>query len=214
MPVSWRGVGIAVAVVLGVVAGPAHADRLVLAPSGLITIPNSAKIEFASTFKRPSDYMGWVSIGLPGSLNGFELEAERFEEGGRRRQTGSIQYSFTGNAFTNIAPAISVGIRDVANEGPEGRAFFAAASKTIPLPERLERTFRDLRVDAGYGTSHIGGAYIGVQSKLSFGLTLSAEALARRFNASAAFPVGKHFDLRAYSLNGHVFYGASLLLVK
>jgi hypothetical protein len=186
----------------------------VLAPRALITVPNSVKVEFAARASGRADNLGWVSAGLPGSLNGYEVEAERFELGGTRRLTGSIQYSFTGNAFTDIAPAFSVGLRDVANVGPEGRAFFAAASKTIPLSERQGRLLRQLWLDAGYGTSHLGGAYIGIQGRLRLGPTLSAEYVARRFNASIGIPVLPHLDLKAYSLNGHAYYGATFFLVK
>lgn len=194
----------------------ARADRLVLAPRGLITVPSSAKIEFATGLdcSHRGDNLGWVSAGLPGSLNGFEVEVERFEVGGVRRVTGSLQYSFTGNAFTDIAPALSVGIRDVVNQGREGRAIFAAATKSIKLSQQQERLLQQLWVDAGYGTGHLGGAYFGIQGRLQFGPTLSAEYLARRFNASIGVPVVRHLDLKAYSLNGQAFYGASFYLVK
>ncbi len=192
----------------------ARADRLVLAPRALITVPDSAKIEFAANFAHPSGNIGWLSVGLPDSLNGFEIEAERFELGGRRRETGSIQYSFTGNAFTDLAPALAVGIRDVANRGREGRALFAAATKSIRLSQRQESLVRELKLDAGYGTSHMGGPYIGIQGRFPLGFTASAEYLARRFNASIALTVIKHLDLKAYMLNGHAFYGASFLIVK
>ena len=185
-----------------------------LAPRGLITIPNSAKAEFGIRPDRGNDNLEWVSAGLPGSLNGFEVEVERLELGGERNVTGSLQYSFTGNAFTDIAPAFSVGIRDIANNGMEGRALFAAATKTIPLSLVQSRFVRQLWVDAGYGTSHLGGAYIGIQGKLPFGPVLSAEYVARRFNASLAVPLSRHLDLKAYSLNGHAFLGATLYLVK
>ena len=193
---------------------PSRADRIVLAPRGLITIPNSAKAEFAIRPADGHDNLEWVSAGLPGSLNGFEVEVERLERGGERNVTGSIQYSFTGNAFTDVAPAFSVGIRDLADNGMEGRALFAAATKTIPLNQRLERLVRKLWVDAGYGTSHLGGAYIGFQGKLAFGPDLSAEYVARRFNASLGVPVSRSLELKAYSLNGHAFFGASLYLIK
>jgi hypothetical protein len=193
---------------------PSRADRLVLAPRALITVPNSVKLEFAASGSGGRNNLGWISAGLPGSLNGFEVEAERACPTGSNRWTGSIQYSFTGNAFTDVAPALSVGLRDVANTGPEGRALFVAASKTIPLSARLEGFLKQLWVDAGVGTGHLGGPYIGIQGRLRIGPTLSAEYLARRFNASIAIPVLPHLDLKAYTLDGHAYYGASFFLVK
>lgn len=192
----------------------ARADRNVLAPSAFIVVPNTAKIEYATTFDRPHGNIGWVGVGLPDSLNGAELEFERFELGGKRRSTFSAQYSFTGNALSDIAPAISVGLRDALNQGREGRAFFAAASKTFKLSQQQERILRNWRLDLGVGTSHLGGAYVGVEGRFALGFTVNAEYLARRFNASIAFPVLRNLRLKAYSLNGEAFYGASFTVSK
>jgi hypothetical protein len=203
-----------VSLTLCLLVSAAKADRLVLAPRALITVPGSAKLEYAVSGSGSQNNLGWISAGLPGSLNGFEIEGEQACPAGTNRWTGSIQYSFTGNAFTDVAPAFSVGLRDVANTGPEGLALFAAASKTIPLNARLEQLLKQFWVDAGIGTGHLGGPYIGIQGRLRIGPAISAEYLARRFNASIAIPVLRHLDLKAYTLNGHTYYGAALFLVK
>lgn len=192
----------------------AHADRLVLGPSGLIVVPLSLKAEYALMGSNSRNNLGWLAVGLPEQLHGVELEAERFELGGQRRETLSVQYSLTGNAFSDLAPSISVGVRDLLNRGRERQSIFLAATKTFKLSQQQEHLLRDWKLNVGYGTSRLGGAFIGVQGRFTLGFVASAEYVARRVNASLAFPVAKFFSLKAYTLDGDLFYGATLRLVK
>jgi hypothetical protein len=185
----------------------AGADRIVLAPRGSIRGPGEISGELAISTKTAKNYMGWVAGGLPGDL-GIELEAERFELGGVRRETLSAQYLLIPEGLTNnIAPTISLGVRDIPNRGMEGRAFFAAATKTIGLSKKQEALIQDLKLHGGYGTNRLGGLYVGLEGRFSPGFIAAAEYVSHRVNASITVPVGRYANLRAYSLDGDAFYG-------
>lgn len=192
----------------------ARADRNVLAPRGLIAEPNSLRLEYAALSSNGRTNLGWITVGWPDEALGLELEAERSEWGGQRRETLSAQYSLTGNAFSDLAPAVSVGVRDLLNRGREHRAFFLAATKTFGLNRTQERLLREWKLHLGYGSSRLDGPYVGIQSRFTLGFTARAEFVARRFNGSVAWPVGRYFNLNAYSLDGDLFYGATFTLSR
>jgi len=192
----------------------ARADRNVLAPRGLIAEPNSLRLEYASLSADGRTNLGWLTVGWPDEGLGLELEAERFERGGRRRETLSAQYSLTGNAFSDLAPAVSVGVRDLLNRGRERRAFFLATTKTFGLSRTQERLLREWKLHVGVGSSHLDGPYVGIQGRFAVGFTAHAEYVARRFNGAVTWPVGRYLHLKAYSLDGDLFYGATFTLAK
>jgi hypothetical protein len=201
------------AVLLSASAG-AKADRNVLAPTGLIAIPNSIRFEAAVLGSNSHSNLDWITIGMPNQLLGLELEAERVERPGFRSNSFSAQYSLTGNAFSDLAPSLSVGVRDVLRQGPEGQALFVALTKTFGLSRAQERILRDYKVHVGYGTSRLDGPFIGIQGRFVAGFTAKAEYLSRHFNASVALPLVKNLNLKAYSLNGDFFYGAAFTIAK
>jgi hypothetical protein len=214
IPAFARSCRAVAAVGLLVYALPAGADRNVLAPRGLIAVPDSLKLEYAFQASNHRSNLGWLTVGMPSQLYGLELEVERSEPGGRGRETFSLQYSLTGNAFSDLAPSISVGLRDVLRRGRDGQALFLAATKTLGLSQQQERLLRDWKLHVGYGSSRLGGPFIGMQGRFSFGPTANVEYAARRFNSSVALPVSKYLNLKAYTLDGDLFYGASFVLVK
>ena len=192
----------------------ARADRLVLSPRGIVANPESIQLELLYGTQNLPNNIQWVTVGLSESLLGLELEAERAVNGSQRRTTFSAAYSFVGSAFTDLAPALSIGVRDVLDQGRDGRAFYAAASKTFGLSERQEKFLRKWTMHAGYGTSHIGGVFVGVEGRLSMGFTAAVEFYQRRLNTSVTFPVLRHVNLKAATLNGQLFYGATLSISR
>ncbi len=207
-------VAIALLLCLVIWGGRAGADRIVLAPRGLITSPGSVAFEYATLASGGRTHLAWINLGVPSQQLGLELEAEQYDWGGPQRATFSAQYSLTGNAFSDLAPAVSVGVRDVLNRGPEGRALFLAATKTLGLSRSQEHVVRDWKLDLGYGTSRLDGPYIGLQGRFTLGLLANVEYVARNVNASLALPVGRHLRLNVYTLRGDTFYGASFVLFK
>src|SRR5438445_10257741 len=105
-------------------------------------------------------------------------------------------------------------MRDILNRGRERQSLFAAATKSVSLSKRAESVIRDLKLDAGYGTSRMAGPFIGVEGRFTLGFTAKAEYVARTLNAELAIPVTRNVQARLYSLNGHVFYGAALSIRK
>ena len=186
----------------------AAADRIVLAPRGLVSPPFSARIEYAVHPYIPRADIGWLNIGLPQEDLGLELELERFEVNNEARETFSFQYTFTGNGVADFAPAISLGIRDLLRRGRELQGIFAAATKNIGVPLATERTIQNLKVHIGFGTSAMDGLFAGAEAKV-LGVWVGGEYLSRRFNAALAVPVFSNLALRAYTLDGSSYFGAS-----
>ncbi len=192
----------------------AHADRNVIAPSGLIVPPNSIKLEGLAAMKDFATNMEWVNIGMPQQVIGLELEAQRFITRGNQRNALSAQYSLTGNAFADLAPAFSVGVKDILRSGLDGRSAYFVMTKTIRLSTSQEKIFKDFKVTLGYGTSHLGGPFGGIQTQLAFGAQLNAEIVAHHINASLALPLSNHFNAKFYNLNREMYYGLSFSLIK
>src|SRR5687768_13108661 len=142
------------------------ADRLVLAPRGLVSPPFSSRLEYAIHPYSPRKEIRWLNIGMPQEDLGLELEIERFEVNNEARETFSLQYTLTGNGVADFAPALSVGIRDVLRRGRERQGLFAAATKNIGVPLAVERTVQNLKVHAGFGSSAMGGVFGGAEAKL------------------------------------------------
>jgi len=192
----------------------AHADRDVLAPSGLILPPGVIKLEGMASTRDFATNREWLNIGMPQQIIGLELEAERFITHGYQRNGLSAQYSFTGNAFTDLAPAISVGVKDLLRTGLESQAAYIVMTKAIPLSERQEKLVRDFKLTVGYGSSTLGGPYAGFQTKLVNGCQLNAEFVAKQLNASFAIPVCQHWQAKVSSIRRDVFYGIGFTLSK
>ena len=202
----------ALACIFMMISHSAHAERIVLAPGGLTLNPDTAQAEFVVSQRGLGTNDSWVTVGLPNSLLGMELEVERQEQAGHPRHTISLAYSLFGNLFSDIAPAISVGVRDILDNGRDGRAFYAAATKKFVVSESLEKYLRNWQLDAGYGSSHIGGGYVGISGKFAMGFTGSAEYVARRWNLSVKVPVISNLSAEVMSLDGDIFYGANFTL--
>ena len=192
----------------------AHGDRNVIAPSGLIVPPNSIKLEGLAAMKDFATNMEWVNIGMPQQIIGLELEAQRFITHGNQRNAISAQYSLTGNAFTDLAPAFSVGVKDLLRTGLDGQSAYFVMTKGIRLSTSQERILRDFKITTGYGTSRMGGPFGGVQTQLAIGAQLNAEFVAHHVNASFAVPLNKHFNAKIYNLNREMYYGLSFSLIK
>lgn len=209
----WRVVGCLTVFLLALGGASARADRNVLAPRGLVASPGLLRLEYLLRESDSRSSLGWATFGLPVEDLGLEVEFERLDLS-RKRETVSFQYTLTGNAFSDIAPAVSVGVRDSLNRGREGRAFYLSITKTFGLSLAQDRILRDLKAHAGYGSRRLGGLWIGVQGKFRPGFTVHAEYLAHRLNASVSWPVSGPLEMRAYSLDGSLFYGASLVFIK
>jgi hypothetical protein len=192
------------------VAACASADRVVLAPSGRIVLPGDGSAAYLWQASGGARH-GWLTIGIPKDDLGLEVEIERTEARTRAVETLSLQYSVIGEAFTNnMAPSVSVGLRDMPNRGPDGRAAYLSLSKTIGLSESQERILSAVRVHAGYGTDWMGGAYVGASATVLRRADLAAELLARRFNAGLSIRLIGPVSALAHTRNGAGFVGIAV----
>jgi hypothetical protein len=193
------------------IAQSAFSDRLVLAPRGLVAPPFSIGAEYAVHPYSPRMDIGWLTIGFPKEDLGLELELERSEVDSDSRETFHLQYTLTGNGVADFAPAVSVGIRDIMRSSRERQGLFAALTKNIGVPLAVEQTVQNLKVHLGIGTSAMGGLFGGAEARVR-GFWLGAEYIAGNVNASIAYPIVPNLSVKAYTLDGDSFFGASFSL--
>ncbi|MBM3493108.1 MAG: hypothetical protein FJX72_02115 [Armatimonadetes bacterium] len=193
--------------------GAAFGDRLVLAPTGRIVAPGDAA---AAMLWRVNDRgsRGWLTLGVPKDDLGLELEVEHMAAPGYDRATLGAQYSIISEAFTNnLAPALSVGVRDLPNRGLPGRAWYISLSKTIGLSEAQEKWLGSVRLHGGYGSHSMGGAYIGCSARVADRLDVMAEVLNRRINTGARLHIAGPLSAQVHSHDGigHVGFGLTVV---
>ncbi|MGC8666577.1 MAG: hypothetical protein ACP5VE_00475 [Chthonomonadales bacterium] len=192
----------------------ARADRAILSPRGFILSPGDVQFEYAGRTTDGHSNVQWLQVSMPGSDLGLELELERRQASGRSRSSFNLEYTLTGNALSDIAPVIAVGARDLINSDVEGRSAYLALSKTIGLSLAQSRVVSDLKVHAGYGSGRMDGLFASGELRFRLGFTVSAEYFQQRWNMEVAVPASKYLKLRAYTLNGAVYYGASLRIAR
>ena len=189
----------------------ALADRIVLAPKAK-TLPAGAWVaEWAAASVSGDRQIGWLALGVPKEDLGVELEYEEMRTPFKTVGAFSAQYSLIGEAFTNfMAPAISVGIRDIGNTGRQGRAYYVALSRTIGFSEIQEQLLGSLRVHAGVGSNRLGGAYLGADISLPIGLNVAAEVVNRRLDVRARWHLVGPVSVEALSLDGQGYAGLAI----
>jgi hypothetical protein len=184
----------------------ADADRVVLSPDGNTLPANALYGEFEISPYRSDGNLAWLQYSLP---QGIEIEVQRADllPDPRALYSLNVQYPL----FPDIGnyPALSLGVRDLLGTGYEHRSFYFASTKAFALSDRQMRVLRDIRLSAGFGTERIDGLFIGVQARLTLGMSLSAEIYRQRPNISIGLPVARNLQVRATSLDGTVFYGLS-----
>lgn len=182
----------------------AGADRLILTPSAYNLPPGSAKIEIARRESKGGLTQYWVNLGLVG---GIEIEGLRLETRSGHVDSLSLQY----NVLPDIGftPAVSVGVRDVANRTEDGIAFYLAVG--YRLPYMPPNPFIDeLYLFGGIGAGGIKGPFVGTEVRTPYHILLSAEYDSRAWNAAVSWEPVPLLRLRLYSIDGETFYGASL----
>ena len=196
---------------LFLLASPANADRIVLAPSGNLLSPDTVKVEYFLAPNRRNESFAFFQYASP---DGIELEFNRVDlaSDSKNRYSFNLQYPFLTDL--GATPALSVGVRDLSGTGLERQAFYIAAGKSVPLSDRQARFVKELRWSAGIGTGYFHAPFAGVQIRLSSGLRISAEWWRNRPDVSLSLPLAKAWNARAYSLNGDVFYGLTYTLIK
>ncbi|MGC8784974.1 MAG: hypothetical protein ACP5RN_11405 [Armatimonadota bacterium] len=182
----------------------AHADRVILTPSAYNLPPGSAKLEIARRESKGGLTQYWANLGLVG---GIEVEALRLETRTRHVDSLGLQYNILPDI--GFTPAVSVGVRDVANRTENGIAFYLAVG--YRLPYMPPNPFIDeMYLFGGVGAGGIKGPFVGAEVRTPYHILLSAEYDSRVWNAAVSWEPVPLLRLRLYSIDGETYYGASL----
>lgn len=182
----------------------AHADRLILTPSAYNLPPGSAKIEIARRESKGGLTRYWANLGLVG---GIELEGLRLETPSRQVDSLGLQYNILPDI--GFTPAVSVGVRDLANRTEEGVAFYLAIGYRLPyMPPNP--FINEMFLFGGVGAGGIKGPFVGTEVRTPYHILLTAEYDSRTWNAAVSWEPVPLLRLRLYSIGGETYYGASL----
>ena len=190
--------------VFAVVSGGAWADRLILAPKGEILPPGQFKIEgmLKPSGERPGVF--WVNAGV----GQIELEGMLYDNG-TGKMKGSIGAEVQLLPETLLTPAVGVGIRDIADNGLQGRAEYLAVTKSIPT-EGLKGLVYDVKLHVGVGLEGIDGFFAGAEAGLPYNLWLAAEHDSHGLNIAGGWSPTRNLQLRVSGLNGDAYLGLVL----
>jgi hypothetical protein len=152
------------------IAGWARADRVLLTPSAYNLPPGSTKLEVARRESHGGLTHYWVNVGLVG---GIELEGARRETQKRQIDSLSLQYNILPDI--GFTPAVSVGVRDVANRTDEGIAFYVAVAYRLPYMPPNTPHRRDVPVRRCPAREESRDPSWGAEVRTPYHILLSAE---------------------------------------
>jgi hypothetical protein len=187
---------------LALSSGAARADRL-------IWIPTASIAHLQADYTQEAFGKAGVVTGQIGLGKQFELMVRHYKDFGVSDKTevgGQYQVLPEGIA----TPALSIGVWDVADDGPAGRRIFGVISKTVPLVNYVPLGIHDVKFHAGVGSNRLSGVFAGGQVGFPFGFGLYAEYDARDVNAGISWSPIKLLRLKAESWRGHIFVGGQL----
>lgn len=189
-----------------VAASNAHADRVVLSPSGYNLPPGSLKLEVARRESQGGLTYYWLNLGLVG---GLEIEAARAETSARQIDSLSVQINLLPDI--GFTPAVSVGVRDAGDKTPNGSALYVAVAHRLPyMPPNP--FIEEMYLFGGLGVGGIRGLFAGAEIRTPYRLGLTAEYDSRAWNVVLSWEPVPLLRLRLYQLDGATYYGASLAL--
>ena len=191
--------------------GAARADRVVLGPTAETMLPNTGKLQFLLGAKPEEANRLWLSYASPA---GIELELERLDlhTETRKRYSFNIEYPILPDF--GAAPAIAVGVRDLAGTGIEHGGLYAVATHSFPLSERVYKVMRTFKASGGIGTGSIGGPFVGIEARFGTDLGVHAELYRRRPNVGISLRMTRNLQANVSSLDGTVYYGLSYALTR
>jgi hypothetical protein len=196
-------------VLLPFLAGPVRADRILLAPSGEAIAPDTAQGEFLIAPNQNNGNISWLQYGTPG---GIELEGQRTDLISYLAARYALNIQVPLLVDLNGLPSLSVGVRDLLGTGDDHRSFYVACTKSFGLSRWQRRVAREFRTTLGFGTERMDGLFIGVQTRLTLGMTLTAEVFRQRPNFGVELPLVRGIQAGVTSFNGTPFYGVTFRL--
>lgn len=187
-------------------AASVYADRLILIPTGRTLTPGF-KAELAA---RSDEKAYWVHVGV----SRVEIEGARFQDFGTD-DVDVISAQLEIIPETTFTPGLALGARDIGDSTTSenslygGRAFYLAVSKGIPITGGVPFLFTDVKVHGGVGTDSLSGLFIGIEGTLPMGLRIAAEYDTEDVNYAVMYGVIPALQVKASSMKGDIYYGAS-----
>lgn len=169
-------------------AGSAHADRLILSPTGKKVPFGTARIEHLFDQSVPGSHRSTLAIGLTDSIDA-ELTYEEFGNG--RIASFDASYNLL-PPLTNLAPGISVGIRDGIGKSRDGRYYYAAATYRFGQTGRFSGD-SPAEASLGFAFGDVTAPFFGLSLPFRESFRLLAEFDTRR--VSGGFEFRPHRDV-------------------
>ena len=190
-------------------AANAQADRLVNIPTGTKIHKNTLRLESLSKLGGGPQRRYYLGVPL-GEVFDAQLIVDR--DGPGRRDRLSLDASY--NAFVpipDIAPGISIGVRDLTNTTHDGRAFYLAVTNKFSQdgPYNMETP---AEVTWGVGTGGIRGGFFGVSLPFADQFRLIAEHDSFRLTAGIDVRPWRDLSIRWLFRQHETLLHVSLLL--
>lgn len=199
----WMLIGL-----LAIAAIPASANYLLLAPTGTTLTTGQVRAEAALNPSGNNGEYYWLGAGL------MKVEANvirRQPNSGDAQDQLGVQWNFLPE--TSFTPAIGFGLTDITGESHDGRGYYVAITKRLPV-DRFSTFFKDLSVTAGLGAAGIKGPFGGFEAHLPGGLFVQGEYDSRDFNGAIGWQPVSLFRVKAYSLRDDFFFGAEIVPIE
>lgn len=191
------------------IAGGAFADRLVLIPIGATLGTGGIRAEYANNSEGDGTAI-WANLGIMR----FEVEGARFMDyNGDDTDVFGLQASVIPE--TSFTPAIAIGVRNIADESSglpqpyNERAFYAAATKTLPGTGAVPSLLNDIRIHGGVGTGGLSGVFFGADATVTpLGVRAAIEYDTENWNWAVSYGLGV-IRAKLYNIQDDLYLGAA-----
>lgn len=157
---------------LATLAGLASADRLIDIPVGRKLLQGAVRLRGSAVTGEVGAYQALVGTGV---FESYELDVD-LRRGQGARWVATLDASFNlSPPITDVAPGISIGVVDVANRAPGGRAAYLAFTQRFGNYGELNQS-TPTEVTLGLWSRKDGFAFVGASLPLWDRLLLLGEA--------------------------------------
>lgn len=188
---------------------PTSADRLILSPTGSVLGRGDLRAEglFNANSNDPQVYQ--LNFGL----ERVELSAAWINHGSEligSQNTDSYGVELGILPETTLTPGIGVGIWDITASTADGRGYYLAITKVVPLTKMLPLPLNDVKLHLGVGAAGIDGPFGGADAALFRNVRLYGEYFQHNSNFAVGVHVFRGIEARACSLGGKPYYGVQI----
>ncbi len=187
--------------------GPAAANYLLLAPTGVTLTTGQYRAEAALSPDNDEGKYFWLGTGF----RQYEFNVIRVDnKDGSDESLIGVQLNFIPETF--LTPAVSFGLKDVASQSAEGVGIYVAITRSLPLSERS--ILKQFALTVGLGAAGIRGPFVGFQAELPGRFFAEGEYDSQNLNAAVGWEPLAGFKVKAYTIRGELYYGAQLARVE